>query len=52
MDTNQGNVNVKRKRGPRPRDASKTVQMNLNSYLSTVERKCIRAGRPSKSNSK
>ena len=48
LDTNHGNVNVKRKRGPRPRDVLKTVQMNLDSYLSTNERKCVRAGRPSK----
>ena len=51
LETNQGNVNCKRKQGPRPRDVNKTVQMNLSSYLLTVDRKCVRAGTPSKSTS-
>ena len=46
LETNQ--VVCKRKRGPRPKDVIKTVQMNLDPYLSN-ERKYVKAGRPSKS---
>ena len=43
----------KRKRGPRPKDLIKSVQMNLHDCLSTdiSMRRKAKAGRPSKSNS-
>ena len=45
------NVGHKRKRGPRPKDVIKTKQMNLELYLSTDERRIVKAGRPSSSSS-